>query len=281
MSRTSPASIRTRLKQRADAQKQDFNLILTHYGLERLLYRLSISAHANSFLLKGALLFSLWYDTPHRPTRDADLLGFGASDIQAIEEKFREICAIAVEDAIQFDLSSITGSPIRKDAGYGGVRIDARAELDRARITLQVDIGFGDIVTPAAQEVTYPVLLDDLPKPRLRAYPKETVVAEKFHALCLLGMANSRMKDYFDLALLLRDEGLDPQQLRRAIEATFARRQMPLPDQLPTGLSDAFANDAAKQLQWAAFLRKNKLITVELCDVVDLLRSRLRQTGLV
>jgi hypothetical protein len=281
MSRTSPASIRTRLKQRADAQKQDFNLILTRYGLERLLYRLSISAHANNFLLKGALLFSLWYDTPHRPTRDADLLGFGASDIQTIEGKFREICAIAVEDAIRFDLGSVSGSPIRKDAGYGGVRIDARAELDRARITLQVDIGFGDIVTPAAQEVTYPVLLDDLPKPRLRAYPKETVVAEKFHALCLLGMANSRMKDYFDLALLLRDEELDPKQLRSAIEATFARRQMPLPERLPTGLSDAFANDAAKQQQWAAFLRKNKLSSSELGEVVALLRVRFRQTELI
>jgi len=281
MSRTSPASIRTRLKQRADAQKQDFNLILTHYGLERLLYRLSISGHANSFLLKGALLFSLWYDTPHRPTRDADQLGFGASDIQTIENKFREICAIAVEDAIVFDLASISGSPIRKDAGYGGVRIDARAELDRARIALQVDIGFGDIVTPAAQEVTYPVLLDDLPKPRLRAYPKETVVAEKFHALCLLGMANSRMKDYFDLALLLRDEELDPQELRKAIEATFARRQMPLPDQLPTGLSDDFANDAAKQMQWAAFLRKNKLSSSDLSEVVALLRMRFQQVGLI
>ena len=281
MSRTSPASIRTRLKQRADAQKQDFNLILTHYGLERLLYRLSISGHANSFLLKGALLFSLWYDTPHRPTRDADQLGFGASDIQTIENKFREICAIAVEDAIVFDLASISGSPIRKDAGYGGVRIDARAELDRARIALQVDIGFGDIVTPAVQEVTYPVLLDDLPKPRLRAYPKETVVAEKFHALCLLGMANSRMKDYFDLALLLRDEELDPQELRKAIEATFARRQMPLPDQLPTGLSDDFANDAAKQMQWAAFLRKNKLSSSDLSEVVALLRMRFQQVGLI
>ena len=144
MSRNLAASIRARLKQHADATKQDFNLTLTHYGLERLLYRLSISPHAPNFLLKGALLFSLWYDLPHRPTRDADLLGFGPDDIGSAVAAFQEICQIAVEDGIVFDPASVKGAEIRKEAGYAGVRIDLQAKLDGARIALQADIGFGD-----------------------------------------------------------------------------------------------------------------------------------------
>ena len=204
MSRNLAASVRARLKQHADAAKQDFNLTLTHYGLERLLYRLSISRHAPNFVLKGALLFQLWYDVPHRPTRDADLLGFGPDDIDSAVATFREICQITAPDGITFDPASVKGSLIRKEAGYGGVRIDLQATLDGARMALQVDIGFGDAVTPAPQAIRYPVLLSDLPAPQLRAYPKYTVVAEKFHAVCLLGMTNTRMKDYFDLWVLAR-----------------------------------------------------------------------------
>lgn len=273
MSRNLAASIRARLKQRADATKQDFNLTLTHYGLERLLYRLSISPHAGNYLLKGALLFSLWYDQPHRPTRDVDLLGFGPDNIDTAVEAFRDICSIEVEDGIVFDPASIKGSVIRKDAGYGGVRIDLQAKLDGARIVLQVDIGFGDAVTPAPESVRYPVLLDDLPAPLLRSYPKYTVVAEKFHAVCLLGMANTRMKDYFDLWVLLTEGGLDTAELRRAVEATFSRRQLAIPDTIPSGLSDAFAQDGVKQAQWAAFLKKNRLQPLDLIEVVGLLRN--------
>lgn len=177
MSRDIAASIRARLKQCADARRQDFNLTLTHYGLERLLYRLSISPHADSYLLKGALLFAIWYEQPHRPTRDADLLGFGLDDVDSAVSAFREICGIAVDDGIAFDAASVRGTVIRKEAGYGGVRIDLRATLDGARITLQVDIGFGDAVTPSPQAIRYPVLLDGLPAPQLRSYPKYTVVA--------------------------------------------------------------------------------------------------------
>lgn len=277
MSRNLAASIRARLKQRADATKQDFNLTLTHYGLERLLYRLSISPHAGNYLLKGALLFSLWYDQPHRPTRDADLLGFGADDIDSAVAAFREICAILVEDGIAFDTASVKGSVIRKEAGYGGVRIDLLAKLDGARITLQVDIGFGDAVTPAPESVRYPVLLDDLPAPQLRSYPKYTVVAEKFHAVCLLGMANTRLKDYFDLWVLLTERTLDSTELRRAVEATFARRLLPVPNAVPSGLSDTFAQDAVKRAQWAAFLKKNRLDTLDLVEVVILLREEFQK----
>ncbi len=179
MSRNVAASVRGRLKQLADASKEDFNLVLTRYGLERLLYRLSVSEHAPHYLLKGALLFSLWYGHTHRPTRDADLLGFGPDDVDASIAAFRTICATAIDDGLVFDLQSIRGMEIRKEAGYGGVRIDIRATLDGARIALQVDIGFGDAVTPGAETVRYPVLLDDLPE---HAYPKDTVIAEKLHA---------------------------------------------------------------------------------------------------
>ncbi|MDR6427321.1 nucleotidyltransferase AbiEii toxin of type IV toxin-antitoxin system [Variovorax beijingensis] len=277
MSRNLAASIRARLKQRADATRQDFNLTLTHYGLERLLYRLSISPHAANYLLKGALLFSLWYDQPHRPTRDADLLGFGPDDIDTATSVFRDICRIELEDGIAFDPASVKGSVIRKEAGYGGVRIDLRAQLDGARLALQVDIGFGDAVTPAPESVQYPVLLEDLPAPQLRAYPKYTVVAEKFHAVCLLGMANTRMKDYFDLWVLLTEGSLEAAEMRRAVDATFARRQLVMPNSLPSGLSDAFAQDPAKQRQWAAFLQRNQLGDLDLATVVVRLRSEFQK----
>ena len=279
MSRNIAASVRARLKQYADAKKQDFNLTLTHYGLERLLYRLSISPHAPNYLLKGALLFSLWYDQPYRPTRDADLLGFGPDDVESAVNAFREICQIAVEDGIAFDAALVQGAVIRKEAGYGGVRIDLRATLDSARIVLQVDIGFGDAVTPAAQVVTYPVLLDDLPAPQLRSYPKYTVVAEKFHAICLLGMANTRMKDYFDLWVLMTEGTLDPTELRRAIAATFERRKLAMPSSLPTGLSDSFSGDTTKQTQWTAFLKKNRLEAMDLASVVPRLREEFQKCG--
>jgi predicted nucleotidyltransferase component of viral defense system len=273
MSRNLPASIRARLKQRADDARQDFNLTLTRYGLERLLYRLSISPHAGNYLLKGALLFSLWYDQPHRPTRDLDLLGFGLSDVSTVVDAFRDIIQIEVADGLVFDPSSITGSVIRKEAGYGGVRVDLRASLDGARIALQVDVGFGDAVTPAPEVVKYPVLLDDLPAPELRAYPKATVIAEKLHAICLLGMLNTRLKDYYDLWVLFSEEDRAPAQLRAAVEATFLRRKLDVPTDLPVGLSETFAQDSAKQKQWAAFIKKNQLASIDLADVVTTLRG--------
>ncbi len=281
MSKNLAASVRARLKQHSDAAKQDFNLTLTHYGLERLLYRLSISEHASNFLLKGALLFSLWYDVPHRPTRDADFLGFGPDGIDTAITTFRNICHISVEDAIVFDPATVKGSVIRKEAGYGGVRINLQAKLDGARITLQVDIGFGDAVTPAPQAISYPVLLDDFPAPQLRAYPKYTVVAEKFHAVCLLGMANTRMKDYFDLWVLLDDNTLDPSEIRRAIEATFERRKMAMPTAVPVGFADVFAADATKQTQWNAFLKKNRLDAIVLANVVSRLRGDFHAVGVI
>lgn len=225
------------------------------------------------------MLFSLWYDQPHRPTRDADLPAFGPDDVDAMVATFREISAIHVDDGIVFDIAGIRGAEIRKSAGYGGVRVDVPAVLDGARIALQVDIGFGDAVTPGPLAVRYPVLLDGLPAPKLRAYPKSTVVAEKLHAICLLGLANTRMKDYFDLDLLLQVEAPDPAELRRAIAATFERRKLGLPADWPVGLSEAFAADPVKQAQWAGFLRKNTLEPVSLPELIERLRAGLARLG--
>lgn len=281
MTKNRAASIRARLKNRSDTAKQDFNLTLTHYGLERLLYRLSVSVHAPNFLLKGALLFKLWYDVPQRPTRDADLLGFGPDDIDSVAAVFRDVCVIEVDDGIAFEAGSVKTAEIRKEAGYGGVRVQLRATLDGAQLSLQIDIGFGDVVTPAPEAVNYPVLLDDLPAPKLRAYPKYTVVAEKFQALCALGMANSRMKDYFDLWMLLRDGDLDDAELVRAVQATFTRRRTALPDGVPAGLSDAFASDAGKLSQWRAYVSKNKLNAIALGELVQALRAEFQRLKIV
>ena len=269
------ASVRARLLNVAKAQGVDFNQVLVRFALERILYRLSQSEHADRFLLKGALLFTLWYDMPHRATRDADLLGFGASDLASIAETFRDIAAVAVDDGIAFDPASVTVEEIRKEAGYGGVRVIIAGELAKARCKTQIDVGFGDAVTPAPVDSVYPVLLDDLPAPRLRAYPTYTVIAEKLHAIALLGMTNSRLKDYFDLSVLLEREILDTDMLAQAIKATFERRGMSVPDAAPIGLTDEFAHDSSRQSLWLAFLKKNELPPEPLPAIVDRLRSSL------
>lgn len=270
------ASVRARLLNRAKAEQTDFNAVLLRYALERLLYRLSQSAHAERFLLKGAMLFTLWYDMPHRPTRDVDLLGFGPSDLQAITQTFQDIAAVAVADGITFDPASVSAEDIRKEAGYAGARVFIAGELAGARLRTQVDIGFGDAVTPGPVEAVYPVLLDDFPAPQLRTYPVYTVIAEKLHAIALLGMTNSRLKDYLDLSVLLAREVLDAQILATAIAATFQRRGMAVPVELPIGLSDEFALDASRQALWRAFLNKNQLAVVPLQDAVGALRGQLQ-----
>ena len=260
------ASVRARLLNIAKTEGSDFNQVLVRFALERILYRLTRSPHADRFVLKGALLFTLWYDMPHRATRDVDLLGFGASDLASITQVFRDIAAITADDGIVFDPNSVIVEEIRKEAGYGGVRVIVAGELANARCRTQIDIGFGDAVTPGPVDSVYPVLLDDLPAPRLRAYPIYTVVAEKLHAITLLGMTNSRVKDYFDLSVLLERETLDDGLLAQAITATFERRGIAVPAELPVGLTDEFANDASRQALWNAFAKKNGL-EVEPLDV--------------
>lgn len=269
------ASVRARLLKVAKAQGTDFQQVLIRFGLERILYRMTQSPHADRFLLKGALLFTLWYDMPHRATRDADLLGFGASDMESVAQIFREIAAVAADDGILFDADSVAVEEIRKEAGYGGVRVIIAGELANARCKAQIDVGFGDAVTPGPVHSVYPVLLDDLPAPRLRAYPTYTVVAEKLHAIALLGMTNSRLKDYFDLSVLLERETLDTDLLAQAIKATFERRGMAAPAEPPIGLTDEFAHDPSRQALWQAFAKKNDLAPEPLAVIVGRLRTAL------
>ena len=269
-------SVRARLLNIAKAEQTDFNSVLVRYALERFLYRLGQSAHADHFVLKGAMLFNLWYAMPHRPTRDADLLGFGPSDLQSIAQAFREIVAVAVDDGIVFDAASVRVEDIRKNAGYAGARVIVSAELARARCKTQIDVGFGDAVTPGPVDAIYPVLIADFAAPHLRTYPVYTVIAEKLHAIVMLGMTNSRLKDYLDLSVLLEREALDPTTLAAAIAATFSRRGTKLPTDLPIGLGDEFANDQSRQALWATFLKKNALPAVPLISVVITLRATLQ-----
>lgn len=267
------ASVRARLLTRARETRQDFNLVLTRYAIERLLYRLSISPHADQFLLKGALLFDLWFDIPHRPTRDADFLGFGSAELPHLEAVFKEVSAIATSDGVTFQPDTVQAAEIRKEANYAGVRVTLLGLIDEARCPIQLDIGFGDAVTPEPEDVQYPVMLQEFDAPKLRVYPRYTVVAEKLEALVSLGIANSRMKDYFDLWILSRHTDFDGDTLRRAIRATFDRRGTALPTDVPFGLSDGFAQDTQKQTQWQAFLGKNNVEAQSLEDVVAKLRD--------
>lgn len=257
-----PASIRARLLNLAHEKREDFNLTLTHYALERLLYRLSISPDADDFLLKGALLFDLWFSVPHRSTRDADLLGLGPADASQIEALFTRLCQMEVEDGLFFDETTLQVTEIRKSNGYGGLRVRLFAKLKAARSRVQVDIGFGDAVVPAADWVTYPTLLSDSPAPRLRVYPIYTVVAEKFQAAVALGEANTRMKDFFDLDVIIAEYPFNGELLCAALAATFDRRDTPLPASPPTCLTREFAEDPSRRAQWQAFLRKNRMTEV-------------------
>lgn len=258
------ASVKYRLLALARERREDLQLILTSYALERLLYRISRSAHRDQFVVKGALLFSVWTHQTHRMTRDLDLLGRGTDAVPQIEQSFRELCALPVEpDGIEFLAETVTGEEIREEQEYGGVRITMQALLGKARIPVQVDIGFGDAVTPGPEEVVFPTLLD-LPAPRLRGYPRETVIAEKLHAMAVLGIANSRMKDFYDLWILARLFEFDGDNVRRAIAATFAARRTPVPTECPFALTEEFAADPVKQVQWQAFVRRGRLMETEL-----------------
>jgi predicted nucleotidyltransferase component of viral defense system len=269
-----PASIHRRLLNLSYARGVEFNLLLTRFAIERLLYRLSISEHRDEFVLKGALLFGLWSPELQRPTHDLDLLGLGSNSPERLRGVFEKLCALAAPaDGLVFDSTSILVRDIRKIEEYLGRRVQLTATLGKARIRVQVDVGFGDVVSPAPELVEYPTLLD-LPAPRLRAYARETVIAEKLHTMVTLGRSNSRLKDFFDLWILAGTFAFDGHRLSEAVRATFARRGTPLPVSPPLALSSDFARLEDKVQQWRAVVRKNRLEVgkVELADVVERLR---------
>lgn len=266
------ASVRAKLRNKARADNKNFTLILTRFALERLLYRLGISEHAEHFLLKGALLFDLWFDIPRRPTRDIDLLGFGPADEAYLAGIFQDLCNLDVEDGITFDSQSIRTQEIRKEANYAGIRITLLGRIDGARCPVQIDVGYGDAVVPNPELVEYPAMLDEFPAPRLKVYSRYSVVAEKLEALISLGAANSRMKDYFDLWVLAEHSDFEGNILCNAIAATLRRRGTNIPIDIPFGLSAAFAADIHKQMQWQGFLNKNRLNALKLEQIITELR---------
>ena len=269
------ASVRERLRQLAGGRGLELQLVLTRYGVERLLYRLSRTPAGERFILKGAALFYIWEGEIPRPTRDVDFLGYGDTSPKAVAAVFREVCGATVEpDGLSFMSSSVRAAQIRDRQEYGGVRVRLTAMLGRARVPLQIDVGFGDAVTPRAEVATFPALLD-FPAPRVRAYPTASVVAEKFQAMVALGIANTRMKDFYDLFRLSETQEFDGETLAAAIRATFERRGTAIPSQLPLALGDAFAGDADKRTQWRAFLSRGQLdnVPASLADVTKRLAA--------
>jgi hypothetical protein len=264
------ASVRRRLQDRARASGRPFQEVLEYYAMERFLYRLARSPYAGRFVLKGALMFRAWGAPGSRPTRDIDLLGRWENTVEAVVPVIRDLCGLAVDpDGMVFDPTSVAGAVIKEDADYAGVRVTFLGTLQNARVAMQVDLGFGDVVTPGPVPTAYPTLLE-LPAPHLSGYPRETVVAEKFEAMVKLGLVNSRMKDFYDLWLLARQFDFDGPTLAAAVARTFAHRQTPVAP-LPLALTPGFAADPAKRAQWKGFVRRTRLddVPVELATVTS------------
>lgn len=261
------ASVRQRLLNLTRAGGPPFNILLTRYVLERLLYRLTLTPHAGRFVLKGAMLVTTWFPDPHRQTRDLDLLGFGDSAPDAILAIFSDVCAIQLDDGVNIDVDGLRADLLREALEYGGLRLRTTATVGGARVNVVVDIGFGDAIEPGIEEIDLPVLLDQ-PSPRLMAYARETVIAEKFQAMTVLGHANTRYKDFYDLWALSRAYAFEGDRLARAIRATFDRRRTVIPAIPPDALTPAFANDPMKRQQWARYIQDLKTSGLDLRQVI-------------
>ena len=253
------ASVRAKLLARAKTRGEDFNLVLQRYAAERFLYRLGACQQRDTFVLKGAMLFALWGGSMYRATRDLDLTGYGQDEIPWLIDAVREICITPCPtDGLTFEPDTVQAEPIRDESDYGGFRVRLSALLDSAQIRLQVDVGFGNAIVPGAQEEEYPTLLDS-PPPLIRAYPREAVVAEKLHAMVILGSTTSRLKDFYDLYVLSRLFPFDGDQLTQSIAATFERRKTAIPEALPVALAPAFFAEENRAVQWRAYRDRNGL----------------------
>lgn len=261
-------SVRQRLLNLAQSRGDDYSQVLIRYVGLRFLARLAASEHASRFLLKGATMFLVWHGSMHRPTSDIDLLGFVDADETKLADLIRSVCTQEVdEDGVRFDPNSVRVEKIREETAYGGLRCLIDATLGSAKLRVQLDVGFGDDVTPEPEVVEVPRLLDDEVRRELKAYTPETVVAEKFEAIVKLGLANSRMKDYLDLDLLLNSGEIDRQSLAEALQRTFRRRKTPLPKTLPVGLTEEFWSDDLARRRWQAYVNRNRLNVSSLEDV--------------
>lgn len=252
------ASVRQRLTNAAKAQSRRFSDVLQYYALERWLFRLSQSQYRDRFILKGALLLVVWKSPATRPTRDIDLLGCLKNDLDYIRTVVAEVCQAQVDDdGLVFAPATVATERIAEDADYQGIRVTFQATLGNARIPMQIDIGFSDVMTPGPAAVSYPTILD-FPAATLLAYNRETAIAEKFEAMVKLGELNSRMKDFFDVATLAANFDFEGKELAAAILATFAQRQTAIQSH-PICFSDQFTGDPAKAAQWKAFLRRSAI----------------------
>jgi len=268
MAKNIAESVRQKLLNLARERQEDFDYVMRQYVIQRLLYRLSCSEYADQFLLKGALLFWVWNDDFHRPTRDIDLLSFGDNDMPHLLDVFQKIIALKDEDGLVFDIHSLNGIEIKEDADYLGARLTGFANLTKARIPFQIDIGYGDAVVPAAEKAELPTFLD-FPSPQLKVYPVYTVIAEKFQAMVMLGLANSRMKDFYDIRVIAHTMELHGDLLSRAVKVTFERRKTSITTDQLYVFSEKFTQDKDKQIQWNAFKNKNSLnIKINFFDVV-------------
>lgn len=247
------ASIRQRLLNHSKTSKRPFNEILQYYAMERFLYRLSLSQHADHFILKGALMLRIWNTSESRPTMDIDMLGMTSNEEASIIQQMKDILSTdVIADGLIFDVASLQAERIKEDADYQGVRVLFKGSLETARIHMQIDIGFGDIVYPIPEKAIMPTILD-LPAPELFAYNRQTAIAEKFEAMIKLGSLNSRMKDFYDIWMLSRQFNFNGAVLAEAIRLTFENRNTQLPTEIEP-FSDQFIK--AKQVQWTAFTRR-------------------------
>jgi predicted nucleotidyltransferase component of viral defense system len=249
------ASIRARLLALAQSRGQDYQRVLGRYAIERFLFRLGSSTYRDRFAIKGATLFTLWTGDTHRPTKDLDLLGWGSSAIREVEETIRAICMVEGNDGILFDGESVEGTRIKEEDEYEGVRVKLHAVLAAARIPMQVDIGFGDAVYPEPEFASFPVLLPMEP-PVIRAYPREAAIAEKLNAMVVLDIRNSRMKDFYDIWFMANSWTFEMATLRDAIRASFERRGVGIPQDVPFALTEEFLGDPQKTRQWNAFVSR-------------------------
>ena len=261
-------SVKDRLLKIARQEGRAFDVLLVRFALERLLYRLSVSAQRDRFVLKGGMLVTVWVDDDNRVTRDADFLGHGDSDPGHLTADFREIMAIESDDGLIFDLDALAATVIREEMEYGGTRLKTAAYLEKTRIPVTIDIGFGDAMADGSQQLDYPTLLD-FPAPHVRAYPPATVIAEKFQAMVALGVLNGRMKDYYDLWAIPRALKITSDDLDAAIRATFERRRTPIPTERPPGLSAEMFDDKGKQRQWRAYATSLELDNVSLEPIIE------------
>ena len=258
MAKDIAASIRQKLRDLARERGEDFDYVLRQFVIQRVLFRLGHSEHVEQFLLKGALLFWVWNKDFHRPTRDIDLLTYTDNDVNHILGIFQQIISTEADDGLVFDVDALKGMEINEDADYTGVRVTGFANLRSARVPFQIDVGYGDVIVPASEEAEIPSFLD-LPAAKLRIYPVYTVIAEKFQAMVMLGLANSRMKDFYDIGVIASGTPLDGDLLLRALKATFERRKTEFKNEPLYIFSDDFSHNEGKKTQWKAFLNKNNL----------------------